>query len=441
LWVARADPNGPISDSRRGLGSYYRYNPRSIKKLTDDRFADVVIRRPKIHESVFRRIHAARDDYAPIVLPERYDIVTAQGDILDNGHNPYEHVTQASARCADQERVWNRVWVRRGLYFSTVAVTAVLLLAPALFEGDVLGELDARSGSITAVLSLIGAFVPEMLQPIVTFWQSHPVIFAWLAITLIGLLWLSTIVQRSIGYRMRSLWDGIVDGGAQSVGPATPPTDIVYILRSHPTYRSIVEFLSQRAFPFVFGLAALGAVVLIVVGTANRAVFTVMSAAGQTCRPAVALARTAAAWPEVKFSNKEICQSTGIELERGRTYEVSITLPTDWADKKTPASLAGFGSSENPWVYIPALPFRRVLREQWFVPIARIGRHIPEYHTLTQPMTEITPRRTGQLYLFVNDAVGIPPWHRFFYQNNKGGPAIVTVKERVADGQAMSVRP
>src|SRR5215213_1097828 len=27
-WVARADPNGPLFDPRRGLGSYYRYNPR-----------------------------------------------------------------------------------------------------------------------------------------------------------------------------------------------------------------------------------------------------------------------------------------------------------------------------------------------------------------------------------------------------------------------------
>ena len=58
---ATSGRRGPIRtgrsfDSRRGLGAYYRYNPRSIKKLTNDRFAEVIVPRPKIHESVFQRI-------------------------------------------------------------------------------------------------------------------------------------------------------------------------------------------------------------------------------------------------------------------------------------------------------------------------------------------------------------------------------------------------
>lgn len=432
LWVARADPNGPASDSRRGLGAYYRYNPRSIKKLTDDRFADVAVERPKIHESVFKRIVAARDDYAPIVLPERYDIVTTNGAIVDNRRNPYEHVTQSSVRCADQERVWNRVWLRRVLYFSTVGVTLAILLAPFLLGEGQLGNFDRGSGSITDVVHLLSAFLPEMLQPIAAYWEGHPVIFAVLAVALAALFVLSTLVQRSIGDGMRKLWDSVLRNGPQEVGPGSPPTDLVYRIRSHPAYRGTAELMSQHVFPLIFGVASLAAVVLIVVGSINRATFAVMSAAGVTC-PEVEQAQTGTVVQDgISFDNKRICQSTGVLMQQGHTYEVSITLPSDWADASHPAGLAGFGSSESPLIYFPALPFRRVLREQWFVPIARIGRRSHEYYPLTKATTEITPRRTAHLYLFVNDAVGFPGWRGYFYENNKGGPATVAVRERLA---------
>lgn len=433
-WKARADPHGPIHDSRRGLASYYRYNPRRISRLAQDQFAGVTVARPKIHESVFQRIVAARDDYAPIVLPERYDIVTSDGTIMNNGGNPYEHSTQSSARCAAQEKIWNRVWLRRGLYFSTVGVSLAILLAPFLLKERVLGDVDVRSGSITDAVHLLGAFLPDMLQPIATYWEGHPVIFAALATSLAGLFGLSTIVQRSISDKMRKVWDAILRDGPRKVDPGSAPTDLLYRIRSHWAYRGTVESVSQHVFPLVFGLAALAAVVLIVVGSANRAAFAAVSAAGLTCPRAAEMVPTGPGeWDGIKFDNKEICQPTGVRMERGRTYEVSITLPKDWADTVShPAALAGFGSSENPFIYVPALPFRRVLTEPWFVPVARIGRRSPEYYTLAKSTTEITPRRTGYLYLFVNDAVGIPPWHAYFYKNNVGGAASVRVMERNA---------
>ena len=445
LWVARADPNGPIYDSRRGLGAYYRYNPRSIFKLTRDEFADVKVPRPKIHESVFRRIQSGRDDYAPIVLPRIYEVVTAapkkegspetpQGAILRDQQNPFEHPTQAAARAVDQERVWNFVWLRRGLYFSTVLVTSALLLGPALFEGKTLPEVDLDSGTVRGLLDLVGGFLPDIAQPLVTFWQAHAVIFALLALLLAGLLFSSTLVQRAIGYRMKGFWDGITNAPARQVGPATPPNDLIFKLRWHPAYRHATEFLSQKAFPFVFGLIALSAVALTVLGTINRGLFTVRTVAGRTCRPGTnLLASQEGAWPQIQFNNKDLCQTTGIELQAGRTYEISITLPPGWKDKSVASDLTGISTSAAPWLYIPALPFRRVLRAPWFVPVARIGVWTPEYHTLTQEVTEVTPRQTGQLFLFVNDAVGPPGLRSFFYENNEPGPkdpAKVIVKEK-----------
>jgi hypothetical protein len=252
---------------------------------------------------------------------------------------------------------------------------------------------------------------------------------------LAGLLFSSTLVQRLIGYRMKGLWDGITSAKPREVGPATRPSDPIFKLRRHPSYRAASEFLSQQAFPFVFGLVALSAVGLIVLGTINRGMFTVRTVAGRTCTPATTpLTSQNGAWPEIRFNNKDLCQTAGIELLAGRTYEISITLPEGWKDNTIPANLTGISTSAAPWVYIPALPFRRVLRAPWFVPVARIGVWTPEYHMLTQEVTEVTPRQSGQLFLFVNDVVGPPGLRSFFYENNEPGlvdPARVIVREKV----------
>ena len=429
LWTARADPNGPASDSRRGLGAYYRYNPRSIKKLTKDRFAEVTIERPKIHESVFKRIVGGRDDYAPIVLPEQYDIITSGGAIAAS--NAYEHPSQSNARCAMQERVWNHVWIRRGLYFSTVGVTSVLVLAPLFLE--TLNLPDPESGTLRAAIHLSGSFLPGTLQPITEFWEGHSVIFAVLASMIAVLFRLSSMKERSIANGMRSLWDGILRGGRRPVPRVPEPSDLLYRSRSNALYRSTVGSASQHVFPFVFGVAALGIVVLNVVGVANRAAFTASSLAGMTCEPlAPDVGADPATWQPITLPSTAICYPARVLLKRGHTYEVSIALSSDWKDASLPkghaAGLSGIPSSESPFVYVPFLPFRRVVRESWFVPIARIGSRSPEYHALTTAKTSITPRQDGHLYLFVNDAVGIPPWRDYFYSNNHG-TATISVTE------------
>ena len=49
-YIALADENGPITDSRHGLAGYYRYNPRRIDTITKTGMAQIP--RTKIHESV-----------------------------------------------------------------------------------------------------------------------------------------------------------------------------------------------------------------------------------------------------------------------------------------------------------------------------------------------------------------------------------------------------
>jgi uncharacterized protein (DUF2235 family) len=417
-WDTRADPNGPLNDSRRGVGTYYRYNPRSIQKLTDDRFADVKVPRPKIHESVLRRIAAGRDDYAPIVLPQEYAVVTEDGHIV--APDAFEHPTQRESRCADQERVWNIVWWRRVVYFSMVFLTVLLALR-------ILGSLIPwRSNGLSKGITLIGGLLPGLAQPWVEYYAHHPVAFA-VGGTLLLLLFMASIrLQRRITDRMHALWaERVALPGAE--GPVSkPPTDWVFRLRSHPIYRSLFAFASQRAFPFIFGMASLAAITLVIAGTVNRAAFAIAGVSGAICRA------QPAAWDgsSVKraFPSSALCFDTGLFLETDQRYRVEISLPADWADASNRVeSPAGFDSGRKPRVFIPALPFRRVLTAKWFVPMLRVGVNHAEYHALDSSFVEFSPRQKGQLFLFVNDAIG-PVDFDWFYQNNHG-VATVTIAD------------
>lgn len=434
-WEAHADPNGPANDSRRGLGAYYRYNPRSIQKLTNDRFADVSVPLPKVHESVVRRIVSARDDYAPIVLPEKYAVVVGNGAILGGSEHPLEDATQSQSRCADQERVWNLVWVRRVLYFATIAATLLLIVPPFLFEPSAppfqLLSPDWRAGA--SAIALLGQVLPASLTTLIEYYAQNPVHFAVLAAA-IGLLMItSSRVQGASGHRMRKLWDTVVATGPRVVTPSTEPTDLVYRLRSSRIYRNICETIAQSIFPFVFGVGALAVLLVVGVATLNRATFALQGASGMICRANAVVADANGSWT-TQLSNKSMCLATGIQLESGTRYTVSIELPPGgwFDDTHLVEDAAGFSSTEGGPAFLLGLPFRRVLTSKWFVPMARIGEHWAEYHALDAGSVEIVPRRTGQLFLFVNDAVGLPPWREFFYENNRGGPATVTVVRETA---------
>jgi hypothetical protein len=105
-------------------------------------------------------------------------------------------------------------------------------------------------------------------------------------------------------------------------------------------------------------------------------------------------------------------------------------------------------------------PARRHLSEPWFVPIARVGTYGSEDYVLTpadvvegmkprQTMTSvITPRKNGELFLFVNDAYsGLFPlawldpvarqktgWSTRHLYGNNSGAAVVAIRRE--DGEA-----
>lgn len=63
-----------IYESRAGIKVYYRYRPRDIAKYCEDN----AIKTPKIHECVFERVAQGIFGYAPINIPNSFEVVNSQ---------------------------------------------------------------------------------------------------------------------------------------------------------------------------------------------------------------------------------------------------------------------------------------------------------------------------------------------------------------------------
>jgi Uncharacterized alpha/beta hydrolase domain (DUF2235) len=115
---SKEDKDGRLYDSRNGLAGYYRYGPRSVEDLCNSKTGDprdeVTIVRPKIHETVFKRLSVGAHCYAPIGLPKAYDIVAYNPATKDHeihsGDQLPETPEKAVARQQLQEKiVWSNV--------------------------------------------------------------------------------------------------------------------------------------------------------------------------------------------------------------------------------------------------------------------------------------------------------------------------------------------
>lgn len=423
--LAGADPLGKLHDSRRGLGGFYRYQPRKVKLLTDDRIdpdSPVIVPRPKIHESVFQRIAKCGEHYSPIGLPPVYAVVTGSGAIVDSGQ-ALEHATQAESRSHQQERIWDLVWQKRVAYFASILVASLLITFPLYKHQTV--ACESPGCFISPLIGWAGAFLPGFLEPWLATYKSHPVTFAILLAAFIALLQLGSRIQRTIFDRTRFLWNQRIDHPQSEVAVAPQPSNFLYRLRSHPIYIRFFLLMKRRILPALFGLMAL----VILAGTASRSIFRVVSSAGGVCSPSADRAGDI-------FETRSPCWAAPFpDLEPGKNYRITLTIedPKNYRDGSISTGLGGFGGEKMPWVHPAGFFFRRNLGEPWFKPIARIGQYGTDEYVLspedssvagdkTNTMTSvITARRKGQLFLFVNDAVLPVPdsWQRF-YMNNEG---------------------
>lgn len=398
-------------------------------------------------------------------------------------------------------------------------------------------------GPVTSVVDAVGGWIPSYAQPWTDALKKHPLEFAVIVATIIISLIGSQILEDRIHDRARLAWhkafrkeyeewcresqkgwrNGVivalaaaaiglgiafvfptpgmvkVEAGAlvatlsvlllihslgerPALSSATDPIggtlalSLGRWLRSNRLLVAAHEWISERAVPILSALLLLGLGWAI----ATRAMFDVLDASGQFCQGTVqgeARNQERIGPSDRIFQTDNLCWPSGLVLKEGQRYRIVLSTPGDWVDRNTRADVGGFATDNI--TRLVATPLKRFWRENWFKPIARVGRIgndeyvlgareaftpdpyppcpaadpsgstvgvkisddaarsllqcAPTPHERRELRAEIKVRSTGELFLYVNDAVLLWPGKSdFFYQNNSGS-ARVTVENITAD--------
>jgi T6SS, Phospholipase effector Tle1-like, catalytic domain len=535
-----ANPYGPIHDSRAGLASYYRYQPRKIAAMLDPAKSRYIalrdpaiggsdpgrpwvrkrllalirlmkrsnrrprlirqllqllarssgssgpmpaiprtiaramfellgipepmrlrawrghglLKRVRIHESAIARIMSGIDSYAPSALPAKFKIVSVKGPRARAAltEEDYRALEQASTlrdeRFKQQERAWNLVWARRGVYFATVGVSIFLLLLPLIggFEGIEALCGDDRCFART-LLEKPSFLLPAWAEPYWALYLAKPFTLIFGAVVLLALMASGKAIERSFRNQVRKIWKETIGNKLVAIGGNSTGQSI----RESRLYQIALFDLKWRFLPGILGIATLAALIIL----ASLAVTQVVYALGEKgelfCknRPATALLPT----KPIRFLTSNSCQDLEAHVLADHRYSIRMTKVTGWADganasafpwrgdgyPATPVNGVEYPSRAMSWT----LPFARVTSANFMEPLTEVRTHDqsgiwgflrkwllgPDIDIRTTQFIRkgdayemnFCPTRSGDLYLMVND-VGL------LYGNN-GGSADVKVTD------------
>jgi uncharacterized protein (DUF2235 family) len=442
--ISMGDKDGRIYDPRAGLGSYYRYGPRKLVQLCNYRYSkkeddEVTIERPKIHETVFRRIGNRAHAYAPIGLTAIYDVVKDDGEIVTPDQYGFETSDAAKARADAQEHVWNDIWKRRIVYFATVGATFLLLVFPLVSGAQRADEFTSRIRWVSDIIRLVGGFLPDFASTWVEGYARAPWPFLLLSGLVAAFIFWGMRIAARISNCMGAIWRKAPSA------PSGLPENVIYRLRSNRAYIWFHESLKRRWAPFFFAFLFM----YLGLSLVSHLLYNIQDVAGLTCiestsSQAKGLARGETVAQPIEFKTSDLCKPTGVLLEgNGARYYVKIeAVPSaPWSDAGVPVPIGGFSAAVQPsWYHRIKLglivPLRRELTQDWFRIVLRYGgvggeeaviEPDPEDYVIE---TVIKPTRKGELFIFVNDAViGIPWLYDFFYRNNQGSGKITVTRK------------
>ena len=285
-----------MNDSRRGFGVYYRYQPRRHETLYGRARTALCVeawdkiqglfhvaprqgRKPEhadpiVHESVFDRIDADVNPYAPIVLREHYHIARRDGRIERGpfrgkaagvpvgGRVSGGTVADAGGGVPLDQRIWNLVWFRRVIYYVTLLATIALVAIPPAVHYGCPGHYWCPAHSpahwaswFVPVIHFVGAVVPDFAKKYWTdFAEKTPeYVLLLVAIILLFLMPMSTRLKTSIANSMGYIWESRLGRLTpnQQPWPASWPANTrwVYWLRTRDWYRNFFEALRWCVLP------------------------------------------------------------------------------------------------------------------------------------------------------------------------------------------------
>jgi uncharacterized protein (DUF2235 family) len=492
---ALANSYGPIHNSRSGLGAYYRYQPRRIAAwvdpvdtetlslrdpaILDDRGRSRgLLRAVRVHESVINRIATGTDRYAPITLPETFEIVPPheQGENApqvdsQTGRPPegwdiarpivgpalHERLRDSAAarkRREAFEAVWDLVWWRRIVYFMTLAFTLMLAALPLVVSTLPTAPLltDGRTW-IGGVIRLLTIVVPSFAAKWVDVYADNPFYFLVLGIVILLLLTSGNRLEWSLRDRSRRIWWHALEG-------TTPEVRCSWLerFRNGDAYQHFVQLFKWYVLPdwviapltvLVLAWTLLGAYVQTGLPFLENGV-TLCQPSAVPLRPIVRVTRD--------FSPRDVCSASFGLVHQGERYVVTFDVIEPWYDSSLSASPEGLSASDFPGLegYFATL-LKRVINARFLQPLIEIrptaagllGTIVNIYplsvrqegDSRAQFRADFKAARTGELYLFVNDAM-LPLKHpvlgldyRLFYErtgdkDHRGnrGTARVTVE-------------
>jgi uncharacterized protein (DUF2235 family) len=460
------NPYDKLNDSRHGFAGYYRYRPRNLRDLyrlppyklsfkqdfrriqrlwankedpeeeVREELGHEPVSRPppKIHEAVLDRIAKGNDGYAPIVFPQVYNVVTDAGGIVPNTSLPID--AHAATRAPRQGTVWDWVWRRRIVYFTTVFAALYLAALPLIDKWRPGRGAASPFEIVTPLIDLAGAFLPSFAKPWLDAFRNSPGRFVVGVLAMALLMWIGGRMQTHIRDLMRTIWKA----PAQS---AEPDDSWIHGLRSAGPYRAFFYVLKHWILPALF--AAVIFVVLLYAGFCllSRLSFMAFDASGYVCTSAAPAVPVTAKSEFKGFETKAFCAPTGLAVNKGSAYEVVLTITEPWEDgykfgesdarkaKGVETGPEGFGYDKTTLKMYPGLPLRRQLASNWFATILRVGN---------KGFGEVTPtfvsdgfdrdgharykatfkaRRDGEVFIYVNDSViGSPGYFDMFYRED-----------------------
>src|SRR5262245_21763410 len=280
----QADAQDQLYNSRAGLGGYYRYGPRPVTTLCDDKLNGVKIDRPKVHESAFARIHHGRVAYGPIGIPLVYDLVLRNGTTVPvpcekdaNGETRIvaaktrgkptsqylEDGDRAQLRATRMEAVWNIVWWRRIVYFLTLFSSLYLVALPWLANLSTQKSLPHLTAWLAQylkpILTVTAYLVPDFGKTWLDKFREEPMLF------LIGLVCVAVtmLIGSRLEEKIRSRAGEIWNASWRTVPKwaVDPKSTWVYKLRSNPKVIEAYRYFAWRVLPTV--LLAVCALILV----------------------------------------------------------------------------------------------------------------------------------------------------------------------------------
>jgi uncharacterized protein (DUF2235 family) len=252
---------------------------------------------------------------------------------------------------------------------------------------------------------------------------------------------------------------------------------IARAIRTSEGVQAFNRFFANWFVPAVF-LGIMGLVGLVL---ANKALMEVRKSVEADCKgtPGLALRDEKLGAAREEFRTSSACWPSGLVLQKDARYRIRVEIGDDWFDAGHRADLGGFEADTAVHVFFSGL--KQWWRANWFQPIARIGTIGNEEYALEPlaPFThhaylgaaksggrcealadadarkaavayptpadrrvmesEVTARSTGELFLYVNDAMfALGPGTKCIYSNNRG-TAKVSV-ERVLPASVVSAK-